>query len=327
MDKPGFTEFLKTRQLSDEDISASIAIVERFADYLAGLEPALTLETATEPAALAFVGGLIDSKENTHLNLLALARYGYHIKNDELYAGVLALLDGAEVMDNFYAKLADVLGVEGRDAIFGNVTPPPLGTPGSEKARLMRTVMERLEAQVEPAVYRKVLSGCLRDLGVEWFMEDKQKYDECGGLDEFIQLKNDEFIARLEKIMADGTVFFNQRITPEVLEYVKANPEVGRVVRRGNKLYQTKIPFLAHEYLRETDPDKKRYLYCHCPWARESLRDKDGPVSSEFCYCSGGFTKKRWEVIFGRELEVEVLQSVLNGDLTCRFAITLPEGA
>ncbi|MBN2081371.1 hypothetical protein JW859_04095 [bacterium] len=326
MDKQGFREFLKTRHLADDDIAASIAIVERFAEYLAGLEPALTLETAIEPAALEFIAGLIDSKENTHLNLLALARYGYHIRNDELYAGVLALLDGAEVMDNFYAKLADVLGTEERDAVFGGVTPPPLGTPSREKARLMREVMGRLEARVEPAVYRKVLSGCLRDLSVEWFMEDKKKYDACAGLDEYLKLANDDFIAMLEKIRADDTVFFNQRITPEVIEYVKANPEVGRVVRRGNKLYQTKIPFLAHEYLQETDPDKQRYLYCHCPWARESLKDKDGLVSSEFCYCSGGFTKKRWEVIFGQELEVELLQSVLRGDLTCRFAITLPEG-
>ncbi len=38
-------------------------------------------------------------------------------------------------------------------------------------------------------------------------------------------------------------------------------------------------------------------------------------------------TKKPWEVIFEGPLEAEVLESVLQGDLRCRFAIHLPAGA
>jgi hypothetical protein len=34
-----------------------------------------------------------------------------------------------------------------------------------------------------------------------------------------------------------------------------------------------------------------------------------------------------WEVIFDQKLEAEVLESVLQGDMRCRFAIHLPAGA
>jgi hypothetical protein len=98
-------------------------------------------------------------------------------------------------------------------------------------------------------------------------------------------------------------------------------------VRRGNVLYVTKIPYRTREYLAATDALQKRYLYCHCPWARESLRQPDGPVPAILCRCSAGFHKKPWEIIFEQHLEADVLESVLLGDERCRFAIHLPPGA
>jgi hypothetical protein len=139
-------------------------------------------------------------------------------------------------------------------------------------------------------------------------------------------MKRDEFLNQLEHIKDEGGLFFSQEITDEVIEFVRSDPEISQGVRQGNTLYVTKIPYMAKEYLAETDPDRKRYYYCHCPWARESLRQSEGPVSARFCQCSAGFHKKPWEVIFGRRLEVDVLESVLKGDLRCRFAIHLPLG-
>jgi hypothetical protein len=48
-------------------------------------------------------------------------------------------------------------------------------------------------------------------------------------------------------------------------------------------------------------------------------------LNATFCNCSGGFSKKPWEIIFRQTLQVEVLESALLGDLRCRFAIHLPE--
>ena len=68
MDREGFRELLKTRKLSDEKIEASIAIAERFEEYLvaSGGKPDAT-------AAWKFCKSLIQEGQNTYDNLLALS--------------------------------------------------------------------------------------------------------------------------------------------------------------------------------------------------------------------------------------------------------------
>ena len=123
----------------------------------------------------------------------------------------------------------------------------------------------------------------------------------------------------------DGTLYFNQRITDEVIAYVEAHPEIRQGLREGNILYEAKIPYMTIEYLVETDEEKKRYHYCHCPWTKESLIDGEIDVSPTFCNCSAGFHKRYWEAVLDTSLQAEVVESVLDGDMWCKFAIRLPD--
>jgi hypothetical protein len=70
----------------------------------------------------------------------------------------------------------------------------------------------------------------------------------------------------------------------------------------------------------------KRYYTCHCPLVRESIITGYPKIPRNWCYCSGGYGKLRYDVIFEEPVEVELLESVLDGDLRCRFAIKIPEG-
>ena len=45
-----------------------------------------------------------------------------------------------------------------------------------------------------------------------------------------------------------------------------------------------------------------------------------------FCNCSAAYHKKPYDVIFGKPLKAQVLETVLQGDMWCKFAIYLPEG-
>jgi len=45
-----------------------------------------------------------------------------------------------------------------------------------------------------------------------------------------------------------------------------------------------------------------------------------------FCYCSAGYEKIGFDVIFEESVEVELLESALKGDSQCRFAIRIPRG-
>ena len=98
-----------------------------------------------------------------------------------------------------------------------------------------------------------------------------------------------------------------------------------RLASNGDMSFDFMIPHMTKEYLAESDEDKKRYYYCHCPWVKESLKDGASQIPATFCNCSAAYHKKSWEVIFERTLEAEIVESVLQGDLWCKIAIHLPE--
>jgi hypothetical protein len=68
----------------------------------------------------------------------------------------------------------------------------------------------------------------------------------------------------------------------------------------------------------------KRYFACHCPLAKDAILKEKCGISSNWCYCSAGFAKFPFEVVFGQPLEAELLESVLNGGSICRFSIKMP---
>jgi hypothetical protein len=320
MDTQGFRELLMTRKLTEEKITASIALAERFEAYLelAGGSP--DAETTW-----AFCNILIQEGKNSYDNFLTLARYGIFTKNNEIYLAVLELLDGAEAQPNLYQTVGQVFGEELRDEVFDGIGVSPLGRPSSDKPYDMFPAIDRLVEKVGETEVAQLLSACLRDLPDKYFTSERRKYRKASDIDDYLKKKHRSFVRLIRKCQREGELFFAQEITDQVVAFVKADQEIGSGVRDGNILYVSKIPYNAKQYLTETDPTLKRYYACHCPWAREAIKNGEVPLNAVFCNCSGGFHKKPWEIIFGQPLQVAVLESVLKGDLRCRFAIQLPE--
>jgi hypothetical protein len=326
MDKTGFRAYLESRHATEETIGRSFALAERFEHYVRETS-STTAERASAGAARAFVSELSAGRDCSFDAILALARFGRYLGNREAYVALLEILDGHEAFGNLVRRVEEEAGRLIRDEAFAGIAIPELGTPNLERARLMGTVIERLEDLLGRERTARIVRQGLRDLPDEGYAEERAFYNEAGGIDEYLRRKGDRFVAQLEEIRDEGTLYFSQPITDEVIAYVEAHPEIRQGVRVGNVLYEAKIPYMAAEVLRESDPERRAYLYCHCPWARESLRKGEKPVSKTFCNCSAAFHRKPYEVIFGRSLESEVLETVLDGDPWCRFAIVLPADA
>ncbi len=320
MDKQGFRQFLQERKIPAEQIEQHLAIAERF-EAFAG---AARHQPPTAEDVRAFSALLIAEKLNTLQSYYALIRYGRFTTNKPVIIAAIELIDGAEAMENLRLKLGQQAGEQKRDEVFQGIELPPLGTPLAHLPRVTHAVMGRLEAVVDPETCRKVLSSGLRHLEDEWYLEEKKKYEESGSIDAYLERKGQEFIAQLEQIKREGGLFFTQEITDEVIDFVRSHPEIAQGVRQGNVLYEIKIPHMTIEYLAETDEKMKRYYYCHCPWVKESLKTGELGISPTFCNCSAAFHKKTWDVIFGRPLEAEIVESVLKGDPWCKIAIHLP---
>ncbi len=324
MDREGFRRFLQGRDTPEGKIDQFIAVASRFEDFLRESPPRRP-RTPTSGDVEAFSAALITDGLNTRDSFVALARYGQFLKNNEMYRAVVELIDGSEAMENLYNKLGESVGQQLRDKIFRGIELPPLGTLSSQKPRTTQALMERLDRMVDPETCKEILGGSLRDLEDEDYLELKRKYLETEDVDAFLRTRGEDFIALLEQCRTEGKLFFTQEVTDEVIEFVREHPAISQGVRDGNVIYEVKIPYMAKEYLAETDERMKRYHYCHCPWIRESIKTGDVDVSPTFCHCSAGFVKKPWEVILGQPLEAEVVESVLKGDMWCKIAIHLPE--
>ncbi len=326
MDVDGFREFLTKREVPEEKIFESIVLVERFESVLDNDDKLEGLEIASENEVTKFVSILIEEGTNSYDNLATLARYGYSVNNMDFYLAILELLDGAEVADVLHEKLGDAVGENKRNEIFEGIDLPPLGTPSSEKPKFTKAIMDRMETMVDPETCQKVLSDVAHGLPKDYWKAEREKYLKAGSIDAYLSARRKAAIENLEEHRDEGSLFFNQEITEDVVQWVKSRSDVLSGERRGNVIYHTKIPFLTKKYLEETDEKIKRYYACHCAWARETILSGDIEVSPTFCYCSGGFTKTPWEVALDQPLKVEMVKSALKGDDECTFKIYLPEG-
>jgi hypothetical protein len=319
MNKQGFRTMLQERKVPAEKLDPAIALAERFEQFTEQ-SGGLSVETAR-----AFSKVLIEEKQNTQENFYTLARYGMFIKNNAVFVTFVESLDGYEAQENLYKRVAEKYGETIREEVFDGIGVAPFGIPAPEKPRYMQPVVERLEQVLGPDACRALLEDSLRDLPDEYFVREREDFQSSRDVDEYIARRKQKFVEQLEACQREGRLFFAQEITDEVLAFVRADPEIGGGRRVGNVVYETKIPYMTKEYLSETDPTMKRYYACHCPWAREAVKSGE-KVAPIFCNCSAGFHKKPWEVALGQKVKVDVLESALQGDTRCRFAIHLPEG-
>ena len=171
----------------------------------------------------------------------------------------------------------------------------------------------------------ETLTGNHHRIPVELFDDMKKRWESSKNLKEFLEGEHKLLIAELEEAMRSGRLWYEQKITPEVVEFVKADQTIQNGVLQGNMVIKSKIPFAPVKWLNETDSKMRRYYSCHCTLAREAILTNTSKSLAVFCYCSAGYEKLPLEVALDVPLEVEVLENVLDGGDRCRFAIKIPE--
>ncbi len=324
MDLEGFAKFLETRRQTKEEIDKTIEFVTEFADFLKKVER--TPETSTYDDFQDFSTILMQTQRNTFINYINLFRFGSFSNNKALIVASLEVLDGNEVIENLSKRLTDDFGEELRNTVFEGIEIPSLGTPPTEKPTITKALINNLLANVDPKKCQKFLARGLRNKYTESYKKPRESYLKAKNIDEFLKIQQEDFWQTLKTHYEEGTLFYTQEITKEVLEYIKSQlgmTEAG--MREGSNVIITKIPYMAKNYLAEMDKQKRKYYYCHCPWVREAFLHEDQPVDPIFCNCSGGYYKNFWEAVLDQEVEIELLESVLKGDDQCKFKLELPK--
>ena len=326
MDEAGFRERLVARHLEPDDIERSVAMVRSFEEFLQRYRPAAAVDRATAGDFERFAGEVAVSAGISASDLVAIARYALFTQNQELLVGVLERVDGAEVPANLSRKLADLVGETRRDELLAGLSIPSVGAAPAEKNAFMRQLIERLTGQVDDATLATALKSGLHYEPKEAFAPERERYLAAPDLDSFIEAEHRLYLEFLAGLKDDGALYYTQPITDDVLAWVRDTPTCGPGRREGDVIHITKIPYQAHAYLHEADERRRRYLCCHCPWARESILRPGSEVPARFCDCSAGFEKQYWDAVFGQPVDVDVVKSALRGDLGCEFVVRLPVG-
>lgn len=92
-------------------------------------------------------------------------------------------------------------------------------------------------------------------------------------------------------------------------------------ILKDKVIYVTKIPYNQKGYKEGKTLEEQRKSYCHCPLVRNHL---DLGISPTFCNCSTGWYRQLWEGIIGKPVRIDILKTLIKGDLNCQFAIHLP---
>ena len=97
--------------------------------------------------------------------------------------------------------------------------------------------------------------------------------------------------------------------------YEKYDGDVDAMELRGNVLYLTKPPG-GHETTGSCGKG------CHCFLAK----DTEKYVSDIFCYCCTiGHTGKTFQYVFGDDIKMEFIESIICGGKGCTMAVHLPK--
>ena len=324
MKENAFRKYLQGRKLSVTTIESSVAAVKEFEKYLRKRKT--TLKSAGVDVLSDYIALLIEEGKNSKDRLIAIARYCYLAKKNDLYIYFTGLLGASDVLPRIGERLAKIAGKAARGRVFHDLEMPPLGSPQESYPKLTKTVLDRMEAELPARTCREVLTWNYHNIPIEVFKESKERFEKAASIDEYLKGEHKRLIKELEDCMKEGRLWFEQEITPEVVEFVRANQEINTGLRRGDKIYKTKIPYAPRRFLKEKDPAMKKYYSCHCQLVRTALRDGKPKVPATFCYCSAGYEKLHFDAIFGEPVEVELLETLLKGDARCRFAIKIPKG-
>jgi hypothetical protein len=192
---------------------------------------------------------------------------------------------------------------ENRQQIMAGAADLTPVAPIEERLAWVQQAMHKLDLAIpDPEKRGLAIHGCAHRFPEVRIEKMRGFYQELGNIDALIEWIQED------KVANGGASWY------------------GNPVREGNVLYDIKDPASPKEYEQAGNDLEKRMARCFCPIVRAAIK-ANLPLSATFCNCSAGYTAQFWQGVLQQPLRIEVLESVLQGDDVCKFAMYLPEGA
>ena len=324
MKEKAFLKYLSKNNVSQEQAAVYISRLNEFNQFLEKNNK--NVDSIPDGEIVNYTEYLIENNEEIVLDLLrALINYANFIMKYDYIVEIIDISESYNAMDNLYQRVAEQFDEKTRDEIFENMEIPPLGSHPDKKPEFTKIILKRLEEKLGEEKTIEILKPCLHGRPGD-LKKDREDFLRLNDIDEFLKLKKQELIERLQKHQKEGTLEFAQYIDDEVIEFVKNTPSINPGIREGNKIISAKLPYQTKKHIQAKDKRMKGFYSCYCPWIRGAIKNgTDQELFSDFCYCSAGYTKKFWDVIFDQPTNVEPIETPLTGGLLCKFAVHIPK--
>ena len=324
MEKNSYTAYLIDKGADSEKIEYAVKEVEKLEHFLEKKET--DLYSCTSEDIQAYMDLLIAKNENSIKSLIFLSRYFLSQKNNTIYIYFTQLLGVSGVIENILNRFEIIAEKKGLNVeLKQKINNLPIGSSPKKYPDFVKSFMVVLKSFLTEDEARWVLAGNNHQIPAESFEEEKRHFMNADSIQAYLTERHLRAVKKLQQHADEGTVWFEQIITPEVVELVRSHQEMLGGIKWGNKIVLTKIPYNPSEYVITDELTQRRYMACHCPFIRNHLLQDFSDIDPDCCYCSGGFAKAPFEHIFERELHVELIESCLTGSDKCRFAITIPQ--
>lgn len=313
------------------------AATESAVDVIRGLEASLAgdgssssrepLAEAGLPAIDAYAASLAERGKADAASVMALARYFNVIGRDDVSVRFLAYLLPIGVLPSMADRLKAIEGEELASRVLTGLAFPPEGSPPEAYPKATEAFVVALERELGRERAGRVLCCNVHGIPASAYEGELAVLERLGSIDLWLADYHRRLVETLERHAADGTLWYEQRITPAVVDFVRSDPEIQSGVRQGDTIFVKKIPYDPDRFIRSNDALERRRLACHCPLAASSITESGAGVPPAWCACSAGYEKFKFDVAFGEETEARVVSSVLAGDPRCRFAVKIPRSA
>jgi len=320
-----FLEYLTENNVSQEQADIFVYRLNEFNKFLK--KEKNDVDSIPTGGILNYTEYLVENERDYVLEFLrALLNYANFTKKNDCVVEIIDIVESFNAMDNLYLRIAEQFNEKVRDEIFENVNIPPLGVNPDKKPKITKVVMKRLEEKLGEEKTIELLAPCLHGRPLEPIKKDREDFLRINDIDKFLKVKKQESVETAQKHQKEGTLLYAQYVDEEVVEYIKNNPTITPGIREGDKIIATKTPYQIKKFLNDEDERMKRYYSCYCAWVRGAIKNgTEKEISPNFCYCSTGFTKKYWDIIFDQPIKIELIESPLSGALECKFAIHIPK--
>ena len=266
---------------------------------------------------------LVQTKENTFEHFVMLMRYFIVAKRNDLFIHMTQYTGSLGVIQSILNKLKKVVGEERSSVISQQIHIAILGTPLSQMPDYVDQLINLFQLYLSEDEIKKVLADNHHQIPKEAYLKEKVYYEQANSLDDYLKDLHQRNIEELKRYQSEKRIWYEQEINDQVIEFVSNNQEILSAVRENNHLLITKIPYDTKAYLEAKTMNERRYHACHCPFVKSILLEDIKHISSLWCHCSGGFTKYQFDILFDKDLKIELLSSPLQGDELCRFSISL----